>query len=155
MDRDFSDDWVEAIGRYITGFAHVELLVYELYDLLPIDPLSKHGRNHRDYSDRVRLLQALLRSVSWSQCDKLEEYLEITLELSSLRNQIAHNPMFIEVWLDDAQENVRVNPVITDAKKGHNLEHITLEMLQIKLDQLNAVSTAVAKIIAEIKESAA
>lgn len=154
-DRDFSDDWVEAIGRYITGFAHVELLVFELYDLLPDDQLSKHGRDHRDYSDRVRLMQALLRSVSWSQRKVLNQLLDDTLEFSTLRNQIAHNPMFIEVWVDDAKENVKVNPVITHARKGHNLEHITLELLNTKLEQLHAVSMGIARVVSEIRDGTA
>jgi len=153
-DRDFSDEWVEAIGHYITGFAYVELLVYELYDLLPADRLSKHGRDHRDYSDRVRLMQALLRSVSWSQRKVLDQLLDDTLEFSTLRNQIAHNPMFIEVWLDDAQEKVKINPVITHAQKGYNLEHITLELLNTKLEQLHSVSSDIAKVVSEIREGA-
>lgn len=150
-DRDFSDDWVGTIGRYITAFAYVELLVYELYDLLPDDRVTKHGREHRDYRDRARLLQALMRSVSWSQGEVIDQLLEKTLEFSSLRNQIAHNPMFIEVWLDGSQDYVKVNPVITDARKGHNLEHITLRLLNTRLEELHTLSTKIATTVSEVR----
>jgi hypothetical protein len=99
--RGDEEDWAHALGSFITTFAYIERLVYELFDFFGSDEVARHGRKLRDYKDRARFLQALLRSSGLKSKDKLQELLEQTMQFSTLRNQLAHNPTFYDIYVND------------------------------------------------------
>lgn len=132
-----ADDWSRTIGTFITSFAYVELLVYELFEMLPQDSVARSHNGLRDFSDRARLLQALIRSSKWEEKGRIEDTIEKLLPLATLRNQLAHNPMFIDLYTDG--RDIIANPCIVHAKKQETMDHITLEQLHIKLGELSAL----------------
>jgi len=44
-DQEVTVKWTSAIGRFISIFAHVELLAYELFELLPQDAITRSHAN--------------------------------------------------------------------------------------------------------------
>lgn len=143
------ESWPEAIGTYITSFAYVELLVYELFELLPQDTVVSSHSGLRDFSERVRLLQALIRSSAWHDKADIENLLEALMAHATLRNQIAHNPLFIDIFVDG--ENVVTSGRLIHTKKRKPLNHINLATLHNKQNELNALSEKLAFHVGFIK----
>ena len=136
---DVARDWNHSIGAFITSFAYVELLVYELFELLPQDSVSKSHANLRDFSERARLLQALLRSTDWHEKKLIEELIEKSLPLATLRNQLAHNPLFIDLYTDGKE--ILAKTRIVHAQKRKAMDHITLEQLHAKSSELSDLAS--------------
>ena len=137
-----ASDWNHSIGLFITSFAYVELLVYELFEILPQDSLSKSQKNLRDYSERARLLQALIRSTDWHEKKQIEELIEQSLPLATLRNKLAHNPLYIDLYTNGKEIQARTR--IVNAKKRKAMDHITLEQLHDKLRELSDLTSELA-----------
>ncbi len=137
-----ADDWNQSIGAFITLFAYVELLVYELFEMLPQDSVSRSHKDLRDFSERARLLQALIRSSEWQEKEQTEELIEKLLPLATLRNQLAHNPLFIDLYTDGTEIVTKTR--IVEAKKRRPMDHITLEQLHINLSELSHLASELA-----------
>jgi hypothetical protein len=137
--NDAARDWNHSIGAFITSFAYVELLVYELFEILPQDTVSKSHANLRDYSERARLLQALIRSTDWHERKVVEQLIEKSLPLATLRNQLAHNPLFIDLYTDGKEIVAKTR--IVHAQKRKSMDHITLEQLHEKLSELSELAS--------------
>tara|TARA_R110001592_G_scaffold10110_2_gene52744 strand:+ start:6808 stop:7275 length:468 start_codon:yes stop_codon:yes gene_type:complete len=125
MADDPLESWSLVIGQYITQFALIEQAVYKALTLLPQDRLTKHACQLRDYHDRVRFLQALLRSAKWPETSQLIQLLESTFPLASIRNQLAHNPTYINVELSEEHLSSVERPSLYHSKTGHELANIT------------------------------
>lgn len=137
--NEVAQNWNHSIGAFITSFAYVELLVYELFDILPQDSVSKSHANLRDFTERARLLQALVRSTDWHEKARIEELIEKCLPLATLRNQLAHNPLFIDLYTDGKE--VLAKSRIVHAQRRKSMDHITLEQLHKKLGELSDVAS--------------
>lgn len=141
-DEGVAEEWSRTIGRYINSFAYVELLVYELLEMLPRDPVSESHTKLRDFSERARLLQALIRSSKWADKDGIEATIEKLLPLATLRNQLAHNPLYIDLYTDGG---VLVEvPRIIEAKKRKPMDHIDLRQLHLKSEMLSNLAAELA-----------
>ncbi len=55
-ESDQPGEWPALIGLFITNFAHLEELTYQLAKLLPEDNLSKYAQSVRNFIPRARLL---------------------------------------------------------------------------------------------------
>ena len=132
-------DWSQSIGTFITSFAYIELLVYELFEMLPQDSVSRSRKDLRDFSERARLLQALVRSTDWHEKKQIEELIEKSLPLATLRNQLAHNPLFIDLYTDGTEIIAKTR--IVQAQKRTRMDHITLEQLRNKLSELTDLAS--------------
>lgn len=138
-DIDPTESWVQGVGNFITSFAYLEQLTYESYDLLGVDPVVKYGRNQQNYTARDRMLQALLRSSDLEAAARLEELIEHTFSLAKTRNQIAHNPLMVNVYMEVEGKEHYVEPRFHSSRNGEELSGITqseLEDAQARLGEV-------------------
>lgn len=152
-DDDPFDGWDSAIGSYISSYAESERLVYKIYSLLPTDKLSKYGAELRDSAQRIRFLQALLRSNLTAHNKDLEQILESLIALGKTRNEVAHNPIFLDIYLSDDGERHSIKPFIHHSRKDERMAHITLDGLQRKKDELLDCCTKLIKFIDTVQET--
>lgn len=150
MSDDLLDEWDRQIGSYISTYAESERLVYCLYRLLDQDAVSKHGASLRDSADRIRFLQALLRSTALAHKKDLESVLETLIDLGKTRNQVAHNPVFLDIYLSENGENHSIEPFIHSSRKDKRIDHITLETLQSKKIDLSESCEKLSKYIRDV-----
>ncbi len=149
QSEDLAKEWALEIGSYITNFSYIELLVWEMFELLPDDPVVRSHKDLKGFSERARLLQALVRSSDWADKEIIESHLESALSMAVLRNNLAHNPLFIDVYIDG--ENVSEDARLVNSRNRKRIEHITLEELRKKREQLIELSTELAFCVGFIK----
>jgi hypothetical protein len=131
------DDLQKRLGIFLFTFNEIEAQTYEILAILPQDTLVKHCQSIDQFKNRVRFLQALLRSSEIDANNEIEELLEQAIELFGYRNQLAHNPLRVNV-LKNENNDVKIQSSILDVKKGKDIPQI--------LEQLNS-KTAKAKSI--------
>lgn len=124
-----SEEWHMVIGHYITSFSFIEKLVYELIDSLPSGNAYKHARSFKDFNDRARFLQVSALAAGWEERENIVRSLEAAISLSKIRNQLAHNPMYLDLVMDDEGNIDIVSPKIIKAKSGGHLSEITFEFI--------------------------
>ena len=137
--KEDTDDWSLQIGQFISGFANVEEAVYRALSFFGNDPLAKYAADLRDFHHRTRFLQALLRSAPWPEANELSQWLEESLPLAKLRNQLAHSPLYVNIGQSNNESVVVEQPSLYDAKKGHELSHINLSELDSKQSELTMI----------------
>lgn len=124
-----SEEWHMVIGHYITSFSFIEKLVYELIDLLPSGTVYKHARSLKDFNDRARFLQISALAVGWGNGEDIARSLEDAIALSKIRNQLAHNPMYLDLVMDEEGNIDIASPKMIKAKSGGHLSEITFEYI--------------------------
>ncbi len=102
--EDLTKEWALEIGSYITNFSYIELLVGEMYELLQNDPEVQSLTDPGSFSRRARSLKLLVRTSDWTDKEIIESHLESALSMATFRNELAHNPLFIDICADG--ENV-------------------------------------------------
>ena len=88
----------EIVGEFLSAFTMLEAFSYYVFDLFEEDALSKHGHGISQFQSRVRFAQALLRSSGVITAKRIEDLFEKTLPLAKFRNDIAHNPVFYDIY---------------------------------------------------------
>jgi hypothetical protein len=124
-----SEEWSMAIGHYITSFSFIEKLVYEFIELLPPESFYKHVRSLKDFRDRARFLQVSALAVGWDEGENIVRSLEEAIGLSKIRNNLAHNPIYLDLLMDD-EGNIKIgSPKIIKAKSGGHISEVTFEYI--------------------------
>lgn len=138
------DKWAMAVGRAILAFGDVERVTHEcLFGLLPRDAFACVARLR--FPERADLVLALFRSGTASQerIQDLEKLLGQAKELAKVRNVIAHNPMEIGVYEDDAgrlhlkdemaryRDATRVYSLADIEAYAQGAEHLSLDLREV------------------------
>jgi len=117
------------VGEFLTAFVEIEALTYTLLKCMPQDKLTNYALSEfRDFRDRARFTQALVRSQEWSGQTRegLTDILDSAITLHKHRNQLAHNPASYAMCFDGNTGKFSLgSPKVRDAKTEKVLEHIS------------------------------
>jgi hypothetical protein len=75
-------------------------------------------------------------AAGWEKGDELAQSLEKAIDLSKLRNQLAHNPMYLDLLMDD-EGNIEIGgPKIVKSKSGGHISEITFDYISKSLGKV-------------------
>ena len=94
------EEWQTAVGKAIVSFAELELITYKCLAHIPMDQISESS-SRLPFSRRVDLIVEILEGRS-SPPETVSEFvamLKQAKELAKIRNDIAHNPVMLNVFV--------------------------------------------------------
>jgi hypothetical protein len=100
---DLQHKWAVEIGRVFIAFGSIEHVTHTALRELPRDPLYS-ATNKLQLGPRIDLLLAILNSREGQAWEQLTSLLQTAKELSDGRNLIAHNPLGLDVYVDEQGE---------------------------------------------------
>ena len=142
MDK--SEEYTHQVGVFLTTFAEIEHQTYELLKPFRTHPVGKYAFDQRAFTSRARFAQALIKSSDYEDKDELIDLLERAIELAKFRNDIAHNPVYVSVWVNE-DGDVRIEgPEAMDAKTNKRLGILATDVAG-KLEEAGEIQTALSK----------
>jgi hypothetical protein len=108
VDRDHK--WAHEIGRVFIAFGSVEYSVHSLLQTVPRDPIHATTATLR-LSQKIDLLMEIMESRSEEHYANAIDCLKAAKRLSEGRNLIAHNPLSLDLYLNDEGEHRLVETI--------------------------------------------
>jgi len=141
-------EWPLKVGQYILNCGVIELISYQHLDALEQTRAEFNKNADRFLSQRItRIVTLVQQSSTISPIDKtdLEGLWSEAVELSSLRNRIAHNPV-LPTWKpgsDPATQppDLMGIPDMKQMKHGNTSESISLDGLKRLIDATASLGT--------------
>lgn len=122
---DLNGEWASAIGQAFVAFGSIEHVTIACLKEIPKDRIQRSTKMFK-LTQRIDLILELLESHSGEEFTHLIEKLNTAKELARVRNLIAHNPLFFEVY-EKADGEIFQREVIVSLQ---NEKKITLPELQ-------------------------
>ena len=140
-DWDSSPEWEELIGKSIRQFAEIEYVSVKCLTLIPTDKISDTASNLR-FSDRASILIEILESREDRDLHtaSLLDGFKRAKALSTTRNLIAHNPMVMDIYLDENNNTHKVEHKIAKTRgKERSIDLAELRMFAAEVEKVSAL----------------
>jgi hypothetical protein len=102
FDKDERDtqEWRAVVGKVIVCFGELELITYKCLAHIPSDKIVK-TTSRLSFAQRVDLITEILegRNPVASQVSAFVEMLKKAKDLAKVRNDIAHNPVMLNIFV--------------------------------------------------------
>lgn len=129
------------VGKAILKFGDIELISIKCLALIPTDKLDDSA-SRLDFGRRAGLLIEILEGRD-NLCENLttiRDGLKKAKELAKTRNLIAHNPVMLDIFVNDDETEAIARHSITSARteNGKSLDLETLEEFSAEVERLSA-----------------
>jgi len=116
-------DWIAAVGRAMVSFAEIELVTYKCLAHIPSDKIFESS-SRLQFARRVDLIVEILegRSPLPVVVSEFVALLKRAKELAKTRNDIAHNPVMMNVFVDKTTGDVLLERSIETARSGRFID---------------------------------
>ena len=143
------DETSNDTGLFLQGFNEVEALTYSILELFPEDDLTEHAGNIRQFLNRARFIQALIKSSGIEHGKQLYDLLERAISLSTYRNKLSHNPLRISVF-KDSSGSVAAQTTLVGAKGDKEYPDV-IEQLPTKIKEITSIVDCLYGVVYEIR----
>jgi hypothetical protein len=117
------EEWRAVVGKAIVGFGELELVTHQCLAHIPSDKISETS-SKLPFARRVDLIIEILegRAPIPSDAAKFVEMLKRARKLAETRNDIAHNPVMMNVFVHRASGDILVERSIATARGGRIID---------------------------------
>ena len=118
-----TDEWRSVVGKAIVCFGELELITYKCLAHIPSDNISETS-SRLGFARRVDLIVEILegRPLVPEPVKVFLKHLKRAKELASVRNDIAHNPVMLNVFVHRATGDVALEHSIATARGGRFID---------------------------------
>ena len=127
------------VGKAIVCFGEVELVTYQCLAHIPSDKISETS-SRLGFVNRVDLIIEILegrRPVS-EQVEKFVKLLKRARQLASVRNDIAHNPVMMNMFTHKATGDFSLKHCIATARGGRIIDLVDAKEFADEVEDLAA-----------------
>lgn len=115
-------EWHGIVGRAIVGFGELELVTYKCLAHLPSDKISDTS-SRLGFALRVELIVEILESRKGTgSTAEFVRMLKRARVLAQTRNDIAHNPVMLNVFENEASGDLLLERCIATARGGRVID---------------------------------
>lgn len=132
------DEWRRMVGTAILSFGDIEFITLKCPAHIPSDTIVKVS-SRLPFSRRVDLIVQILegRSSQPPSVMTLIATLKRAKALSEYRNMIAHNPLLLDLYIDQASGDMKAERAITAARsEGKSIDLAGLKELAAEAESL-------------------
>lgn len=135
------EKWERLVGKAILKFGDIELISIKCLALIPKDKLDDSA-SRLEFGRRAGQLLEILEGRN-SLCEHLitiRDGLKKAKDLAKTRNLIAHNPVMLDIFVNEDDTEAMARHSITSARseKGSSLDLEALEEFSAEVEQLSA-----------------
>ena len=133
-------EWEALVGKAILRFGDIELVSIKCLSLIPSDKISDTA-SRLDFSRRAELLVEVLeaRTETGPDMSALLKGFKRARELAQLRNLIAHNPVMLELYVNEDETESFARRAISSARTGkQSLDLDGLKEFAEEVEQLSS-----------------
>jgi len=114
-------EWRSVIGKAIVCFGEVELVTYQCLAHIPSDKISETS-SRLGFVNRVDLIIEILegRQPVSEPVEKFVKLLKRARQLASVRNDIAHNPVMLNMFVHKATGDISLEHCVAPARGGRS-----------------------------------
>jgi hypothetical protein len=118
-----TEEWRSVIGKAIVCFGELELITYKCLAHIPSDKISETS-SRLGFARRVDLIVEILegRQPIPEPVSVFVKHLKRAKELASVRNDIAHNPVMLNVFVHESTDDVAFEHCIATARGGRFID---------------------------------
>ena len=150
------DEWRCMVGTAILSFGDIEFITLKCLAHIPSDTIVKVA-SHLPFSRRVDLIVEILegRSSQSQSVMTLIAKLKRAKALSEYRNVIAHNPLLLDLYINQATGDMKAERAITAARSdGKSIDLPGLTELATEAESLaSELYLVLGKIVEELGEA--
>lgn len=134
-----TEDWIAAVGRAMVSFAEIELVTYKCLAHIPSDKIYQSS-SRLEFSRRVDLIVEILEGPSPQPKVILDfiTLLKSAKELAKTRNDIAHNPVMMNVYVNKTNGDVLLERSIATARVGRSIDISAAKEFAAEVEDLAA-----------------
>lgn len=140
-DWDPSAEWEELIGKSFRQFAEIEYISVKCLSLIPTDKISD-AASRLTFGQRASILIEILeaRENRDQHTESLLDGFKRAKALSKKRNLIAHNPMVMNIYLDEDKIAHKVEHKIARTRgKERSIDLAELRRFAAEVEKVSAV----------------
>ena len=132
-------EWQAVVGKAIVSFAELELITYKCLAHIPMDQISETS-SRLQFSRRVDLIVEILegRSPLPKAVSDFVAMLRRARELAQIRNDIAHNPVMLNVFVHKVTGDVLLEQSIAAARGNRFIDISSAKELAAAVEDLAA-----------------
>jgi hypothetical protein len=129
--------WRELVGRAILAFGEIEVISYRLLVGLPSERIFESVA-HLPFARRVNLILQLLAAKPGKGRPELVKLLKEAKRLAETRNLVAHNPMAVGVYRDEAKDGFFLRSEVRHflKERGPVLDRAAMDQFTRKVEEL-------------------
>lgn len=133
-------EWEALVGKTILRFGDIELISIKCLSLIPSDKISDTA-SRLEFSRRAELIVEVLeaRPERNPEMSVLLDGFKRAKELAQLRNLVAHNPVMLDIFVNEDESQISARHSISSARTGkQSLDLDGLKELAGEVEQLSA-----------------
>jgi len=117
------ETWRSVVGQAIVCFGELELITYKCLAHIPSDQISKTS-SRLAFTKRVDLIIEILegRAAPSGPVATFVKQLRRAKELAQTRNDIAHNPVMLNMFIQEASGDLALENCIATARGGRFID---------------------------------
>jgi len=133
------EEWQAAVGKAIVSFAELELITYKCLAHIPADQIAETA-SRLQFSRRVDLIVEILegRSPLPQAVSEFVAMLKRAKELAQTRNDIAHNPVMLNVFVHRVTGDVLLEHSIAAARGNRFIDISSAKEFAAEVEDLAA-----------------
>jgi len=133
------EDWRAVVGKAIVCFGELELVTYKCLSHIPSDKISDTS-SRLGFSRRVDLIVEILegRSPLPQPVSNFVSMLKRAKELAGTRNDIAHNPVMLNMFVLKTSGDTMLEHSITTARGGRFIDLASAKEFADEVESLAA-----------------
>jgi hypothetical protein len=149
-------EWRSAIGKAIVCFGELELITYQCLAHITSDKISEASAR-MGFVRRVDLILEILegRRPVPNPVENFVKLLRRARELASVRNDIAHNPVMLNMFVHSATGDVALEHCIATARGGRTIDLADVKEFADEVEDLAATMWLTIGKVAEDGQEAA
>lgn len=118
-----TEDWIASVGKAMVSFAEIELVTYKCLAHIPSEKIFESS-SRLPFARRVDLVVEILegRSPLPAAVSEFVALLKRAKELATTRNDIAHNPVMMNVFVNKTTGDLLFERSIATARGGRFID---------------------------------
>jgi hypothetical protein len=130
--------WVTLVGQSIVAFGEIELVTHRWLAHAPRDAISR-AAGRLPFVRRVELILEILEARTLDETGKqFVESLKRAKKLAETRNDVAHNPVMLDIFLNEATGDVLLEQSISRIRGDRRIDLLEMKEFAAAVQDLAA-----------------
>jgi hypothetical protein len=131
--------WESLVGKAILRFGDIELVLIKCLEVIPADTIAE-STARLGFSQRAELLIEILeaRTDRTPDLNQLLECLKRAKPLANKRNLIAHNPVMLDIFVNEDETQMVAEHSISHARSGETMSLEDLKEFAATVEDLSS-----------------